>query len=123
MDNIEILSAVYELAHNQIPSVLLQLRLSAGGGAVDVKAYIGDIRPLFHENGLVYLHGKSPGDVKKLRQCLPARNIPEYPDEPLECVSDNSRLLNIANHLLDAANFRNGAEFVARKPIPQHFLT
>ncbi|MDR1891381.1 MAG: hypothetical protein LBQ23_04405 [Puniceicoccales bacterium] len=123
MSEMKITKAIFVWADKQTPGVELELSFPTVGRPKCAVALIADVSPMLFDKGLVYLRGKTANDMGVLSEYLPPKEVPEWPGELLNNVTDDPRIIKIVRHLYDAANRRNGARFEEGKSLPKEFLS
>jgi hypothetical protein len=123
MEEVKILSATFMCANYQTPGIEFELELQTSGSPQRIMATISEVRPLLFDNGLVYLQGKSAYDVQLLMNSLSPKTIPEDPDIPIDCTTNDPKIIKAVRYFFDAINYRNGARFEEGKSLPKEFLS
>jgi hypothetical protein len=123
MEEVKILNATFMCVNYQTPGIEFELELQTSDGPQRVVATVSEVRPLLFDNGLVYLHGKFASDRQLLRNNLSPKTIPENPDFPMDCTTNDPKIIRSVRYFFDAINYRNGARFEEGKPLPKEFLS
>jgi hypothetical protein len=127
MDNMKIISGTYVKIDIQTPGVELAIEFAEPDGPKRAIAILTtqSSSMLFADN-LVIVRGKSEADAKLLDSYLYTKKESwQNASGRLDfrrCITDHPKLFKIWNHLIDAANFLNGAKFVEGKSIPKELF-